>query len=391
MTFFAYYAESNIVCAIIFAIMLVHDLLTMNRQEKQIKYDRALVAFMLYFISDCFWAAVDSGILPKNTFSVAVTNFANYLLMAAVTYCWLDFVMAVEEVPTRNRPINRFAVLFPFIISTVALIVTYIAAPQALISDEFELQPLYAVFLVTVPSIYIAAVILYSVRKLRVEDNQLEKKTHIAVGFFPLIVIAGGLVELVFLPNTPVYCFSCTVLMLTFYIQSMDRRISTDPLTQLNNRGQLLRYISQKSDLRIEGRRTYVMMLDINYFKKINDTFGHAEGDRALVITAEALQGAAQSCNFPVFLGRYGGDEFILILHPVSENDIAGLPDEIRGRIENGCAEKGTPYVLSVGIGCDELRAGNDTFQQCQQRADHKLYLDKEYTKLESGSSADIR
>ena len=85
MTFFAYYAESNIVCAIIFAIMLVHDLLTMNRQEQQIKYDKALVAFMLYFISDCFWAAVDSGILPKNTFSVAATNFANYVLMAAVT------------------------------------------------------------------------------------------------------------------------------------------------------------------------------------------------------------------------------------------------------------------------------------------------------------------
>ena len=388
MTFFAFYAESNIVCAIIFAIMLIHDLLTMNRQEQQIKYDRALVAFMLYFISDCFWAAVDSDILPKNTFSVIMTNFANYILMAAVTYYWLCYVMAVEEVPNRNRPKNNIAVLFPFIISTTALTVTYIVAPQALINDRFELQPLYAVFLVAVPFIYIAAVILYTVRKLRVEDNPIEKKKHLSVGFFPLIVIAGGLVELVFLPNTPIYCFSCTILMLTFYIQSMDRRISTDPLTQLNNRGQLVRYISQKSNLRIEGRRTYVMMLDINYFKKINDTYGHAEGDRALVITAEALQGAAQSCSFPVFLGRYGGDEFILVLHPVSENDITGLADDIRSRIEASCTEKETPYMLSVGIGFDELRAGGDTFQQCQQRADHKLYLDKEYTKLESGSLA---
>ena len=57
-------------------------------------------------------------------------------------------------------------------------------------------------------------------------------------------------------------------------------QVSTDPLTKLNNRGQLVRYVSQESNLRIEGRQTYIIMMDINYFKKINDTYGHAEGDR---------------------------------------------------------------------------------------------------------------
>ena len=388
MTFFAYYAESNIVCAIIFAIMLVHDRLSTDRQEKQIKYDRALIAFILYFIFDCLWAGVESGVMPRTTFTVLATHFANYALMTAVTYYWLHYVMAVENLPNRDKPRNRIAVLFPFIISTAALVATYIFSPQTLINDELEVQPAFGVFLIVVPTIYIAAVIIHTVRKLKDADNPLDKKRLISVGFFPLVVIVGGAIELVLLPDTPIFCFCCTVMMLVFYILSMERQISTDPLTQLNNRGQLLRYISQKSNLRIEGRRTYVMMLDINYFKKINDTYGHAEGDRALIITAEALQGAAQSCSFPVFLGRYGGDEFILVLHPVSENDITGLADDIRGRIEASCAERETPYMLSVGIGCDELRAGNDTFQQCQQRADHKLYLDKEYTKLESGAES---
>ena len=382
MGFFAYYAESNIVCAIIFAIMLIHNLLNTNRQEQQIKYDKSLVAFMLYFISDCLWAGVDSGVFTKNTFTVLATNFANYLLMAAVTYYWLHYVMAVEEVQNRNRTINKIAILFPFLVSTAALIAVYIIAPQLLINEEFELMPLYDVFLVFVPFIYIAAVIIYAVRKVKAEDNPLEKSKHLAIGLFPLVVIVGGFFELVLFPKTPIYCFSCTILMLIFYIISMDRRISTDPLTQLNNRGQLLRYISQKSNLRIEGRRTYVLMLDINDFKKINDTYGHSEGDRALVIVSQALQNIAQGCSYPAFLGRYGGDEFIFIMHPVSENDINGLEDEIRKQIEAGCAEKKTPYVISVGIGCDELRFGNDTFQQCQQRADHKLYLDKNYRKL---------
>ena len=91
--YFAYYAESNIVCIIIFGIMLVHDLLSVDRQEKQIKFDHALVAFMLYFASDTIWAGVDAGVLPVNIFTVAATNFSNYLIMTAVTYMWLRYVI----------------------------------------------------------------------------------------------------------------------------------------------------------------------------------------------------------------------------------------------------------------------------------------------------------
>ena len=63
-----YYTESNIVCLILFGIMLAHDLFRVDRQEKQLKFDRALVAFMLYFITDPLWAGVISGVLPKNRF-----------------------------------------------------------------------------------------------------------------------------------------------------------------------------------------------------------------------------------------------------------------------------------------------------------------------------------
>jgi diguanylate cyclase (GGDEF)-like protein len=82
----------------------------------------------------------------------------------------------------------------------------------------------------------------------------------------------------------------CIILMLTFYIQSMEALISMDPPTKLNNRGQLFRYVSQETSLRMENRPTFVVMLDVNDFKAINDTYGHAEGDRALVIIANSLR-----------------------------------------------------------------------------------------------------
>ena len=95
-SYFIYYTEASIVCVIIFGIMLVWDLFSIDKQEKQIKYDHALIAFMLYFVSDALWAAVIAGMLPRNRFIVVTTNFLNCILMAAITYRWLIYVMAVE-------------------------------------------------------------------------------------------------------------------------------------------------------------------------------------------------------------------------------------------------------------------------------------------------------
>ena len=385
--FYIFYTESNIVCVIIFGIMYTHDLLSVDRQEKQIKYDRALLAFMLYFLSDAFWAAVVEGIVPFTKFTVIISNLLNYFLMAGITYTWLSFVMAVEQVPYRNRIINRFAIASPFLVSTIALIATYLLAPHTLIDDALEVRPLFNVFLVGAPYINIIAIIFFTMKKAKDERNPIEKRKHLYIGLFPLMVIAGGLVEMLLMPDTPIFCFSSTILMLLIYIQSMEAQISLDPLTQLNNRGQLMRYVSQRSNLYRADRATYVIMLDINDFKAINDNFGHAEGDRALTITAGALKKAISRHSMPAFLGRYGGDEFILIIHPESENDPTTLIAEIRERIESDCLSDGTPYIISISAGYDKLISEQDSFQQCIQRADHKLYLDKEYSKLRGRSA----
>lgn len=382
--FFIYYLESNVVCLIIFMILLVRDLLTGDRQEKQIKFDHALIAFMLYFISDVVWSAVIDGSIPRTMVSVAITNFVNYLLMAGVTYMWLRFAMAYEHVPHRERRINKFAVLFPFILTTIAIICVFVISPDVLIDKNLDITFTYGAFLIAVPIIYIIAILAYTLRKAMLEPNRENKKNHIYIGAFPLMVIGGGVLQVAFLPRTPVYCFACTILMLILYIQSMEKQISVDPLTGLNNRGQLVRYIATEMNQKKEKRRTFIVMIDANDFKSINDTYGHAEGDRALVMIADALKKVTKETAIPSFLGRYGGDEFVLILHPHSETELDVVLLNIREQIVLRCETEGAPYIISVGIGYDEFLGGQDTVQNCLQRADHKLYLDKQYSKLKA-------
>ena len=190
------------------------------------------------------------------------------------------------------------------------------------------------------------------------------------------MVVIGGLVQMVFVPTLPVFCYSSSILMIIFYIQSMENQISTDPLTKLNNRAQLIRYISQSSSIQKDGKRTFVVMIDINDFKLINDNYGHAEGDIALVIIAKILESTIKKYHLPIFAGRYGGDEFILIIHTSDENDVNEIICDFRTSLEKQCKLENKPYILSAGVGYDELFE-NDSFEKCVQRADEKLYEDK--------------
>ena len=364
--------------AIFFGIMLLHDHTSIDKQEKQIKYDHALFAYILYFISDAIWSGVDSGVFPVSTVSVMVTTFANFVLISYITYRWLLYVMAEEQISGRNRLLIKHVIVFPLFFFFLGILIVYLVSPGLLISPEFKSTRLFDILLCSIPNIYIIAVLVYTIRKAAGEKNPLEKKKHLYIGGFPIMAIAGGLLQMVLMPELPIFCFASTILMLIFYIKSMDSRISTDPLTNLNNRGQLLRYVSQESNLFTEGRNTFIVMMDINDFKKINDTYGHSEGDSALVIISSAITSVIRNHHMPIFLARYGGDEFILIVRPVDEAEMDALISDVRESIIKKCEDENKPYRISVGIGIDKLlRSEDDAFARSLKRADDRMYENK--------------
>ena len=371
ITFSFYYIEANIVCVIVFAIILIHNYLNIDRQEKQVRFDNVLIAFILYFLADCVWAAIVDGFLPKNL--IYVVSFMIYVFMVAIIYNWLMYVMAYEQVPGREKPQRRILFLLPFLVFTVLLIANYFLAPETLISDSLETQPLFNVYLSVVPVFYMIAILFYTISRAGKEEKSSERKKHLFIGLYPLLVTVGGLVQSGYLPYAPIYCCTCLILILVFYIEAIEQRISVDPLTGLNNRGQLTRYCSQRSNLYMDNRLTVVIMIDIDRFKSINDVYGHAEGDKALQIVANALKKAVNLHNMPSFLCRYGGDEFIIITHPAKSGETEELISDIRSVIDR---EEGR-YPLSVSAGFDTLLDAQDSIQDCIIRADKQLYLDK--------------
>lgn len=373
--YFYFYTEANIVCILILLMILINDRIHSTAQEKQVWFNGAVTAFILYFAADIGWAAVIDGQLPRTRMLVMLFNLTNYILLSVTAYEWFMFMAASEKMPFRNDSKKRLLCLLPMVASILLIVIAYAAAPRFWISENGELNDWYYPLMIAAPAFYLLTAFAFSVNNAGKAESREDKKQCWLIGIFPLGVMAFGMIQ-VFSLNAPMFCFGCTFMLLFFYIQNMQTLISVDALTRLNNRGQINRFMEQVHYR--ENFTTYIMMIDIDRFKEINDTFGHAEGDRALILVSDVLKQTCDRFKAPVFLGRYGGDEFTVIIQNPEENE---TPEQaavaIRSVLSDRQRENRLPYKLEVSVGYDALRDKSDTMQACMIRADENLYQEK--------------
>ncbi|WP_275790122.1 putative bifunctional diguanylate cyclase/phosphodiesterase [Pararhizobium gei] len=159
------------------------------------------------------------------------------------------------------------------------------------------------------------------------------------------------------------------------------RLSNTDPLTGLANR----RAIDQRlrdywDEWQQSGTRFAAILIDVDFFKRYNDCYGHQAGDRCLVLVANALEASIAPCNGSI--GRYGGEEFIVLTHLDTGEQVAALAEVIRRTVENldlphGQRRDGTAIVtVSVGAAFT-LNQSSSKLEKIIDEADRALYAAK--------------
>jgi diguanylate cyclase (GGDEF)-like protein len=148
-----------------------------------------------------------------------------------------------------------------------------------------------------------------------------------------------------------------------------------DELTGAHNRRHLLGLIeSEKGRSDRSGQPFSLCLLDIDFFKRINDTHGHAAGDTVLKAFAACVQKHVRAGDA---FGRYGGEEFLLMLPETAEGDAMELAERVRLALEQlRCAHEDGTITLTVSIGVAAFRPG-EPIAQTIARADEALYLAK--------------
>ena len=158
-------------------------------------------------------------------------------------------------------------------------------------------------------------------------------------------------------------------------MHALEEMAYLDPLTGLANR----RFIITKIDSRLDELRRYawpvgVLFIDIDHFKKINDTLGHDIGDEVLKIVAATLRATARSFDL---VGRWGGEEFIAVVRNCTEEQLVGIAERFRILTEASTLrrEDAPPVTISIGA---TLGVPEDTRETFVKRADRGLYEAKE-------------
>jgi diguanylate cyclase (GGDEF)-like protein len=169
----------------------------------------------------------------------------------------------------------------------------------------------------------------------------------------------------------------CNTTSMTFLITQLENLATTDPLTGVANRRHFLERVNQELEMSAPYRlniSSALIMYDLDDFKKVNDTYGHAAGDHILCSVVEIIK---KSLRLYDIICRYGGEEFVIFTPATNENILYQLAFRLCKEIENAeIVYKDTRIPITASFGAVHMPPGAD-FDKAMLAVDEAMYKAK--------------
>lgn len=209
------------------------------------------------------------------------------------------------------------------------------------------------------------------------QRNKLLKQDFIpifAFGFFPII---GGVIQTLFYGVLLMWS-SIAFSMVMMYCLLQQRMVQLDKLTGAWTRGTFDYYISQRVKEK-NSSKFGIMFIDMDGLKKINDIYGHIEGDFAIKTTVELIQRTLKRTDI---VARYGGDEFIVILDCNSENELEENVERIESCFAQYNKDSIKRYKLKYSCGADIFDPKQNDIEKFLRHIDKLMYDNKKKKRI---------
>lgn len=231
---------------------------------------------------------------------------------------------------------------------------------------------------------YMTAMVLFVIvdcvfiyRKYRMQDIAAKLRNKPLL-FFPILPLAATILQCTH-PGIELTWNSFTISVIYIFIEMQNNQIFTDELSGLNNRRRLYQYLAVKISNLQERQELYAIFCDIDGFKMINDRFGHATGDGAIVEVADVLK---KSCGPGSFVARTGGDEFVILVTGSNDHCVVDLMDRINGYLGELNLRPNIEYRLAISMGYSRYnKESNDSIDHFLSVADRNMYIVKRHKK----------
>lgn len=362
----AIYIEVNSFCILLILLVLYKVVFAKNKQKDDLLFVRVMVCQVVLFLTDIVWMIIETvgfGI-PNNIGIIinVVTNLLYFIVIdtgAFYTFIYSETLQNSKLIATRKR---RLLCTIPLMIYHIIALISLKTGWLFYVDQNnvYHRGPLYLIQVIVGVGYLIAAAINAAIGYFD-KSKYVDRVRNISLSMLVVFPIFGGIIQAM-LEGIPILNAAITFALINLYIDLQDEMILTDPLTQMNNRN--------------GSKKLYLLMIDVDSFKEVNDQYGHVKGDELLKFIGDTLKRVASSRN--CFSARYGGDEFILICEVAMHEEIL----QICSMIDRALLENDSEYPLTVSIGFEEYNENLKTIPDFIAAADRKLYLMKNEKKM---------
>ena len=216
------------------------------------------------------------------------------------------------------------------------------------------------------------AVILYYLITAIVVTKRYEKehgaRTFFNINMFLVPILVGAGLQFAFY-GLSVAWLASAIGLTGLYMMQQNETAYIDPLLEMYNR----RYLDYILSSWISRGYSFTgMMIDIDGFKSINDSFGHSEGDRALMHVADILKKSAAGNEIPF---RFAGDEFIVLQRTADRQDLSGYIAKMEQNLEKfNAGRSDDEYRLGMSYGISTFHPGEDSIDAFMKELDDRMY-----------------
>ena len=332
-----FYAWNNVIGIIIFTILFLKS--NRNKQTSHQYFSLMILCMIVYFLGDILWKIANVNLLPFSDILIKLGKIIYYSAGDIMSFFWLMYVCILIDFKPLTGNKKNF-LLFPL---TAAIVANIVFCSNMDSSNMDSYRVFISCWLILPPAVSIIISIVIVINKIKNINDKALKNSYFRLIIWPLVVLASAILQIIF-EALPIFCSGIILVILLTYIYNQDSFIFTDPLTEINNRNMINRYLNH---IKNYSDTYYLLMIDINNFKSINDTYGHIEGDKALKHMANILKKVAGDNNY--FLARYGGDEFIIIAKSEDEEKIQEFINRIHQEFNYSKDDLGFSYSTSIG------------------------------------------
>lgn len=369
------YLEILGLCFIITAVIRIKASRDMGTEREIATFRWMLTIFMGMLVADAFTQLHYKQVitLPIN---ILCLLYSLYMFgLGLLAFLWFYFAEQRIDRPIRRKRGFWIIMLIPLLVYAVLCFASiwtrwlydfdsngiYMRGPL------FVAQNLFAYFYFLLATIHALVVGLR-------EKSPLRKARLFHLAAFITAPAGAGIIQL-FVGGYPFVAPGICIAIIFIFVSIQGTLVHTDSLTDLNNRKRAEAYFEDLLPQASEEAAFYVFMMDIDRFKRINDTYGHVAGDRALRIFADALRQTEN--EFRGFIARYGGDEFIAIIREVNLGEPKFFAERLARNLESHCLTKDCPYVLTASTGWSKCTDPETRLPDLVADADEMLYRNK--------------